>query len=196
MTHKYDVTRELLSLIGYKGTFYPGIGFNKQFPVEQGGEYTIREYPTYRSTTPRGSVIRKSDARDTVIFMPVKIDGIDLPNAVISITGKKTIIETPLVGGRGTVKELISMDDYEITLAGVLISPDNQYPESLIRRFTKMWLKNKAITLESAISNTVLLDTQKVVLKTIDFPSVGAFENAQVISLTAVSDYPCTLTID
>lgn len=196
MTHKYDVTRELLSLIGYKGTFYPGIGFNKQAPIERGGKYSFPNADPLVKYTTSGRVIRNIEANGEVIYMPVKIDGIELPNAVISITGKKTIVETALVGGRGTVKELISMDDYEISLAGVIVDRFDEYPEKLVKQFHKIWLKNEAVTLLSAISDAVLIDTRNIIIKTIDFPPVGAFENAQIISLTAVSDYPCTLTID
>ncbi|MEG0499905.1 MAG: DUF6046 domain-containing protein, partial [Rikenellaceae bacterium] len=39
----------------------------------------------------------------------------EIPNAIISCTGKKTIVETPMVGRKGAVKELINVDDYEIS---------------------------------------------------------------------------------
>lgn len=207
MTHRFDITKTLLSALGYKGTFYPGIFANTKFPITQGGKYYVEgdfvdNMP--RDFTPGGRQIRTENARGEVTFMPIKIDGIELPNAIIGITGKKTINETPLVGGRGSVKELISVDDYEITLAGVLVSDDGQYPEKLIETFRDIWQKNESVTLLSAISDMVLVDLGKtprttdvnVVLKSIDFPAVGAFENAQIITLTAVSDYPFTLIID
>jgi hypothetical protein len=58
------------------------------------------------------------------LFMPVKIGGYQLPNEpTVLITGRKRIIETALAGStkRGTVKELISVDDYELTIRGIAI---------------------------------------------------------------------------
>ncbi len=56
----------------------------------------------YNSTNTNGEVVRRV---------------LELPDAIISITGKKTIVETAMVERKGTVKELISVDDYDITIA-------------------------------------------------------------------------------
>ncbi len=65
-------------------------------------------------------------------FMPVALNGYQLPlEPIISISGKKTIIETPLTGNtrRGTVKEIITTDDYEVKIRGIIINETaNDYP--------------------------------------------------------------------
>jgi hypothetical protein len=63
-------------------------------------------------------------------FMPVSFEHEgttwEFDDAVVSVTAKKTIVETPLVGRQGTVKELISIDDFEIKLTAVISGDD--YP--------------------------------------------------------------------
>ena len=54
----------------------------------------------------------------------------ELPYPVISITSKKVIVGTPMTGRRGTVKELVNCEDYEITIKGFIISKTNEFPES------------------------------------------------------------------
>ena len=60
----------------------------------------------------------------------------EIPNAVISIRGKKSIVETAMVGRKGTVKELISVDDYEIRIAGVCLDVD--FPDQQINALNEL----------------------------------------------------------
>lgn len=205
MKHKFSIDKMLLSAIGYKGTFYPGIFANTRWKIVDGPKYgeavadpRFAKYAGSTMTplaTESGTRKLREKVGDTMIFMPVKINEFEFPNAVISISGKKTIIETPMVGQQGAVKELIGMDDYEISISGVLVSDDGSYPESSLENFMKLWRKNEAVKLVSAIADMVT-GTEDIVIKSVDFPPVGAFENAQVVNITAVTDNPFTLTIE
>ena len=84
--------------------------------------------PNERESSNLGSTLRKRDANGRWYFMPVvlvyKGKEYEMPNSLISIRGKKNIVSTPMVGRKGTVKELISMDDYEISIQGVALDTD------------------------------------------------------------------------
>lgn len=153
----------------------------------------------------RGTPLRKWDKTSgmsafmTYYFMPVFLKTsagkLELPIATISIKGKKTIIETPLTGRRGSVKELISVNDYEISLHGVIVGADGNYPEAEIKKFSDLYELNESITLISGLSDLVLKPDDKIVIKSIDYPEVGHVENAQIISMTAVTDSSIDLII-
>lgn len=200
MKHRFSIENMLLSAIGYKGTFYPGIFANIKWPITRGSRFTVDGMVNFSTaTTSDGAPIKIGDKKSKLmgayVFMPVIIDGFELPNAVISVAGKKTIMETPMVGQQGSVKELIGMDDYEITISGVIISDDDSYPEKEITEFINIWKKNDAVKLVSALTS-LIIGSEDIVIKSVDFPPVGVFENAQIVNITAVSDYPLTLTIE
>lgn len=198
MTHRYDIQKMLLDAVGYRGAFYPGVINAPKGQIDKGGSYNVsshRAEPKMKTST--GSPLRAAGVRmGSLYFMPVMIGDIEMPNAVISITGKKTIIETPMVGRAGSVKELISIDDYEINLTGVLIGKNREYPEDLVASMRDLWKRNQSVKLISALTDLVMENNDKVVIKTIDFPAVGAIEGAQVVKLTATSDIPFELEIE
>ena len=107
-------------------------------------------------------------------------------DAVVSIAAKKTIIETPLVGRKGTVKELISVDDYEIKLV-VVVSGDD-YPEQEIQEVVWLWEYNESIKMNCAVTDYFLQEDDRVVIKNIDFPAMEGNEDMQVITMTLLSD--------
>ena len=204
MQHKYDIRKLLLSALAYKGTIYPGVfsgSLDKNVRAQTGIDYdNIPEAAPLERYTPKGTPIRKEDLLGRPCFMPVYIstDMVtwEIPHAVISITGKKTIVETPLTGCRGTVKELISTDDYEISLTGVIESADRRnYPEEEVRTMKELFEMNQSVELISALSDIVLGNNTKIVLKSCSFPASGAVEYAQVVEFTAVSDQPFELEI-
>ena len=209
MPYRINAVKLLQSVFSLKGTFYPGIFAEGLNPVSQtnvGGDYnpTNEQMPFFASmqgNTANGTPIRKGDANGRICFMPVWIktstQSIEIPMAAISIRGKKTIVSTPLVGRRGTVKELINVSDYEISIKGVLIGKDQfTYPEKEVQQFRDLFELNEAVQLISALSDLTLHTDDKIVIKSIDYPEVGATENAQIISITAETDSQIELIID
>lgn len=55
-------------------------------------------------------------------------DLIEFVDAKIRVTKQNTIIETPVTGRVGTVKEYIAAKDYEISIAGNIMVSTNSYP--------------------------------------------------------------------
>ncbi|KAA6348039.1 hypothetical protein EZS27_004491 [termite gut metagenome] len=132
---KFNLGDLLSSVIGYKGFPFPG-GFlpDKPGSYKAGGYSYPGQARAEKTHSDLGSVLRKKDAQGRWYFLPVVIEykgkEYEMPNAAISIRGKKTIVETAMVGRKGTVKELISVNDYEINIAGKVL--DTDFPDKTL----------------------------------------------------------------
>ena len=152
--------------------------------------------------TPAGSLLRKNDlVMGRQYFMPVYLGGEEIPLAVISATTKKTIVETPMAGRAGTVKELISKGDYSISLSGILIGED--YPADEVARIKELYDRDESLELKCAVTDILLSQKNTsatagdspfmAVITGIDWPSMGAIENMQAFTMKLVSDNPYNL---
>jgi hypothetical protein len=55
-----------------------------------------------------------------------------LPFSVVRVTGSSSYVKTPLIERRGSVKELYSVNDYQITVKGFFIDIQNRvFPDSV-----------------------------------------------------------------
>lgn len=206
MRHRFNVVDFLLDVVSHKGTLYPGMFINRMRYNEQpypDMEFTydrLPQAPVLRTETAGGTPIRKQDASGRWYFMPVWIKSslgeIELPCAVIGITGKKRIVETALSGRRGSVNELVSVDSYEVSITSVLLGENGNYPEEQIKQLRDLYETNEAVELVSALTDLVLEDEDKVVIKSIDFPPVGAVENVQIVKMTAKTDAAVELILE
>jgi hypothetical protein len=137
------------------------------------------------------------------LFMPVgfDVDGelVLLPNEpTLQVSVKKIVVKTQLVGSKrdGTVKELISLDDYEIVLRGIAISTTSKkvFPEDDIFKIHELFLKNKSVSIISGL--TALLGINKVVIESFDLPTMIGIQHAQAYELKMVSDADWFLELD
>lgn len=123
-------------------------------------------------------------------FMPVSFkhegDTWEFDDAIVSVTGKKSIVETPLIGRQGTVKELISINDYEIKLMTVISGED--YPEQDVMGLIKLFKINESIKIICAITDYFLENEDRVVIKSLDFPPMEGVEDMQAVVMTLLSD--------
>jgi len=193
---KFNLIDILQTVTGYKGIPYPG-GFFPDSPgkYRKSSDYSYSGEPASEKThSDLGSVLRKKDAQGRWYFMPVELNGIEIPNAVISIRGKKTIVETPMVGRKGTVKELISVDDYEIRIAGVAL--DNDFPDRQISELNELYNVNESVTLKCALTDIFLDEEDKVVIKSMDLAEMRGCETAQVFTMELVTDRSFELIVE
>lgn len=196
---QFNLGDMLLNVIGYKGLPYPG-GFIPDAP----GKYKADgyEYPgeqaSEKTSSDFGSTLRKKDAQGRWYFMPIALEHkgteYEIPNAVISIRGKKSIVETVMVGRKGTVKELISVDDYEIRIAGVCLDVD--FPDQQINALNELYNINESVTLKCALTDIFLDEEDKVVIKSIDFAEMKGCETAQVFTMELVTDRSFELILE
>lgn len=210
MKHKYNIpfSSELMSLIGYRGLPFPGAWLPSRpegtYRGDSQEDYEIENEAPERKEFVKGTRLYAQGKPGQWYFMPVTInhphistdDGsLELPYAVMNITGKKTIVETPLVGQKGSVKELISIDDYKISIAAMIVSEDGTYPDEQITRIKELYNINEAVELVSVFTNLIFDPGDKAVITDISFPATPGVEDAQAVKIEMVTDKPFELTI-
>ena len=131
-------------------------------------------------------------------FLPVTLDGILIPFAVLGMTWKKIIVNTPMPERGGSVKEIVSIDDYKFNLKGILIIDEFAFPESEIIKIHDLFTVNKSVPMRSVISDIVLNGTfnHAVVIKEIKWPPVTGIEHVKPFEMDLESDSILDLEID
>lgn len=129
-------------------------------------------------------------------FMTLKLSynsqKFELPNEpLISLGLSKTIVETATVGKyrKGTVKEYICTEDYQIMIKGVCVDVDNpeDYPSDQVAALNELFEINDSL---DVVSNLFLelFGIRKIVLKDIQFEDMAGEAGMQKYTITAVSD--------
>ncbi|MCM1031861.1 MAG: DUF6046 domain-containing protein [Oscillibacter sp.] len=191
---KFDILQILEDVAGYKGLPYPGVWFPKKGRNDYQGEDFIVDgtAETLKTHSNKGTTIYKKDALGNYYFMPVTFvhngKEYEIPCALVSITGRKNIIETPLVGRQGSVKELISLEDYRISITGAIVGENEEWPEEGIEAIQELYGINEAIELKCALTDIFLSESDKVVISELNLPSSGQTEHVQVVEITCITD--------
>jgi hypothetical protein len=175
---------------------------NNDYRFSEAGSNAEKEF------TAKGSLV-KEQYNGVEIMLPVRFyDGPNLiaymPFVVLSISGGKTIIRTPLAERSGTVKEQFNDDDYKIVIKGFLIGQDRKFPEAEIDVLRVLKETKKAVTIDNALTNIFLLysglppeDQKRVVVTGFDMPDVtGGREHVRPFSMTLESDTVFTLELE
>lgn len=199
---------------GYKTT-----AFDPEFRRIEGNSHSAR-----REQGAGGSAYYAYDALGTEYFMPVTLSYADLgtqsnpppgvssdtnnsfvsqrkwnlPYPVISIESRKTIVETPLTDRRGTVKELISIRDYEIRIKGFIISSAHEFPEQDVTTLRNIYEQNTAISIQCPLTDIFLLrpdrgGSDNVIISELKFPAITGVKNVRPYELKLLSDEPFNL---
>jgi hypothetical protein len=119
-----------------------------------------------------------------------------LQNTVSSFTNKKTIVETPLVNRQGTVKEEISVSDWDINIKGLIVSPDNDYPEDDVYMLNELYRLGKSLGIENARASLIMENQERVVIRSLTFPELKGMKHVQAFEMNLSSDFDFELTID
>lgn len=172
--------------------------FSKTFGYEPTADFTIENAAARVETSLLGQPYYAEDAFGREFFLPIKLNDYLVPFALISVTPKKTIVETPMPQRGGSVNEIVTIDDYVFDIKGMLVSTDNQFPEQQMMDMHDIFKINASITLRSVISDIFLSGAfeHKVLVLDMKWPAVAAVENCKPFELRVKSDMINTLTID
>lgn len=181
--------------------------------VTEGTPYKITGERADQLTSNTGAVI-KEKVKGVDIWFPVSFRnaGDDesappiayLPYCVVRIAGKKTIVKTPVMYRKGTVKEQYNVDDYSISIKGFLIGENGAFPEVDIDNLKDLFELKKGVRIDNAITNIFLSgepgadysQQKRVVIESLDFPEVeGGKENVKPFSMQLESDFVFTLEL-
>lgn len=125
----------------------------------------------------------------TPIFMPVTIDGYRLPlEPLVEIAGAKVIVRTPLPGYNGTVKENMGLDDYAITIRGILLNEDSDdYPADDVLRLRTIFEKKESLSIITPLLG--LFNIGMITLENLRLPAEEGILHYQPYELTGYSDF-------
>lgn len=205
MKHKYDMEQLLRSIADPKGSKRDAPELPPAPRSYTGDEIEIASEAYPRQELVSGTRLYKQDAMGRWYFMPVFIRHDSLPgsdhlleleNAVLRIDGAKQIVRTSLPGRRGTVKELVSIEDYKITITALVRSSDGSYPAAQIARLKALFDLNESVELISVITDLVLAAGDRVVLTSIKYPSTPGLEDGQAVTIECETDSPFELILE
>lgn len=122
------------------------------------------------------------------IMNTIQLNDINLPNEpLIELGLSKNIVITEMVNYDGTVKESMGMNDWEVTIRGVIIGEnENSYPVSEIYKLRKICETRESVEVISEYLN--LFDIFYIAIKSIRFPVFEGATNIQPYEIQAVSD--------
>lgn len=128
----------------------------------------------------------------TTLTLEYKGEKFNLPNEpLISLSQVKTIKETATVGKyrKGTVKEYITTEDYQITVRGVCVNTEDMesYPSEQVEEINRLFDINDAV---QVVGNKFfeLFGVRALVIKEKKFEEMAGQQGLQKYTLTAVSD--------
>lgn len=119
-----------------------------------------------------------------------------MTSVLIRVSLRKTIIKTPVVERRGTVKELFGTDDYQIKISGNLSYPvgtakSKQYPTDLVNKLRRICEFAGPIQISCPQLNEIY-NIKSLVIEGAEFPEPIVM-NQQGFSLACISDEPVAL---
>jgi hypothetical protein len=164
-------------------------------------EYEFGEYSERREYNLNGVSFYANNSNGNEMFLPIWLIRPDqsrllLQNTVSSFSSRKNIVETPLVNRQGTVKEEISVSDWEINVKGLIVSSDWDYPDEAVAELNEFYELGIPLGIENARSSLLIKEQEKVVIKSLTIPEIKGMKNIQAFEMELVSDIPFSLIIE
>lgn len=170
----------------------------------------LQNLPTQDGIT--GTPLDATDGFGVDIWLPIWLNSLPqnigdngklfLPYATVSVKGSSSIIKTPLMEQRGSVKELYSIDDYKITIKGFFIDKQTRnYPVDQIADLKTIHELGTSFIIENALTDIFLSginigaeEQQRVVITGFDLlEKTGGKKSMQPFVMTLESDSVFTL---
>jgi hypothetical protein len=166
--------------------------------AEDGKDFQGLTQPLYGSIAGNGAPASLSEVvgRNIIVPLVLRANGqmLQLPEAVVSITKKKRIVSTTVVGGQGTVKEYVGDDDMSIDITVGVVAVDGQrildeYPEDAMYTLIDI-LDARVVEVWSPFLQLFDLDGGEFKMVVTDYTVLqSTHTNRQAVSIQAVSDF-------
>ena len=108
----------------------------------------------------------------------------------ISVNLVSTIVNTPVIERKGTVNEIVNIDDYKFTIRGFLIDKNRKFPEDQIQTLIAIKESTQEKTLHGGYPEIFLDETCRIIISDLEFPEVqGQNHWIKPFSMTCKSDF-------
>lgn len=133
----------------------------------------------------------------------IEYEGVRIDTVLLEVTPTKNVVKTAVSGRDGTVKQYISMGDYEIKATGIIVgqsdasnagfdvSYTNDVPEIEVRKLDAIFKIPEAIEIVSEFLDFYGIST--VVIEAASFAQREGFRDSILFNFTLVSDSPIEL---
>lgn len=168
------------------------------FPAKQDGKEpsviassfvpkSLKEKP---QTSLLGTKMYSINNQGYIVFMPVFLDNNEIPNATISFTGEKGIVETDLVATDKTGKtqgltvfEQTMPASYTVNITTTVFSEDgNNFPEKELKYLIDLYNQTGVYwQLRCALTDSLLRTDEYFVFTKMNLPDMQGIENCQVV---------------
>lgn len=149
---------------------------------------------------------------DIIVPISIKLDNETMffPEAVVNISRERNIVATPVLNGKGTVKEMVTSGDLNLSISLAIVSTSEDgdydghsqryydtYPYKGVERLRKMLDEPRRLDIVSDFLKLFDLDGGDfgIVVKSYSVNQETA-TNRQVFEISAVSDYDYNLLIE
>jgi hypothetical protein len=175
----FDLIRLYQETFGYKGIPYNRLSTEIKVPRAQGFD----DLPVYGDF-----VVEQKSLLDTPLFLPLKLNGIQLPNEpLIDISMCKKNIMTDIDGNDGSFKENFTNGDYKITIRGIATNDEvDDLPEAFIRQLRTIIEDRKSVPAVNRLLS--LFNIQYLSIGDIQLPRVPGEIAMQGYELVCLSD--------
>ena len=163
-----------------------------------------------KNPNPRGTIhyskknisFNKIGAYGQDIWFPVELKGgkivagewtaiqLHIDACTISVNLATTVVSTPVVERKGTVNEIINIDDYKFTIRGFLIGKNRLVPEDQIRALVDLKESTMEKTLHGGYPEIFLDESCRIIITDLEFPEVqGQNHWIRPFTMTCKSDF-------
>lgn len=142
------------------------------------------------SDTPIATTYLGTPVYSNIIFSGNGVtEQINLETVMIEVVQEKHIIKTPIQGRKGTVKDYISLGDYQITIRGLIVSPfANVMPKAEIEAFRELLELDESLEIASEFLQ--MFSVHNIAVERFSFGQMEGYRNQVPFMISAVSDEP------
>lgn len=123
----------------------------------------------------------------------ITFQSVTLATVLVSMSQPKRIIRTEIQGRDGSVKEYIGMDDYQVTVQGVITGTNGTFPHIEVAELHK--ILKAPITIPVVSAYLQLFDIFNLVVVDYSFDQEPGGYSKQNFVINAISDKPVELLI-
>lgn len=133
-------------------------------------------------------------AKDNLTFGEIQTGANKIPafvfkSALMTVSQKKHIVSTPVIGRNGSVHQYVSDGDYDIDIKGAIIEDTNELLS--LAQFAEICKQNVPLKIYSDFLS--LFGISNIIISSFKFNQKEGYEKLFIVELQALSDNPINL---